>query len=370
MCFNTTSGGLEMMDFIDDRGVTSDARAAARPIAPARAHMRGAVPVSRLIVVSAIALVLVAGAAWWYMGRPGSGVLQSAVVANVATPGMPDALTPVAVEEDLSVGDLYRQARAAMSDNRMVNPAGNNALEYYLRILAKQPGDSNATDALRELFPFATGSAEDQINQGNFDEANRIVTLLATADPSNYTLTILRSKLDARKRQGDRELALQAQKEAAAATAAARPQPPGAAPASADVVAASAVSAPASASSQPVAAANSNAVAVATPAPDVVPPPPPVAPVGETREVRMLTPPNPSYPAAAVRNRQNGWVEVQFTVDADGSVKNARVTAAEPRGVFDREALTAVQKAKFEARLEKGAPVSSTLRRRIEFKLN
>ena len=66
----------------------------------------------------------------------------------------------------------------AMGENRMVAPAGNNALEYYLRILAKAPDDSGAKDALRELFPFATGSAEDQINQGNFDEATRIVNLL------------------------------------------------------------------------------------------------------------------------------------------------------------------------------------------------
>ena len=70
---------------------------------------------------------------------------------------------------------------------------------------------------------FATGSAEDQINQSNFDEATRIMDLLAKADPSNYTLTILRSKLEAKKRQNERELAQQAQREAAATAAAAAP---------------------------------------------------------------------------------------------------------------------------------------------------
>ena len=39
-----------------------------------------------------------------------------------------------------------------MADNRMVAPPGNNALEYYLRILDKQPDNTNAKDALRELF--------------------------------------------------------------------------------------------------------------------------------------------------------------------------------------------------------------------------
>ena len=86
--------------------------------------------------------------------------------------------------------------------------------------------------------------------------------------------------------------------------------------------------------------------------------------------MRVLSPPRPNYPPAAVRNRQTGWVEVEVTVGADGSVQNAHVTASEPSRVFDREAVSAVERAKFEPRMENGQPVSSTLRRRIEFKLN
>jgi protein TonB len=229
-----------------------------------------------------------------------------------------------------------------------------------------QPDDSNAMDALRELFPFATGSAEDQINQGNFEEASRIMGLLAKADPSNYALTILRSKLDARRRLAEREQAQQAQKEALAAAqaaAGANPQARAATPATPSE------EAPAP-DPTPAAAPARAQVAAATPAPAAAPPPAPAAPVGETRDARVVVPPSPNYPVAAVRNRQNGWVEVEFVVTADGSVRNARVTASDPRGVFDREALSAVQKAKFEPRLQNGQPLDSTLRRRIEFKLN
>ena len=361
--FNSNSGGLEMTDLIHDRGASGGAVALARVMAPrtSRRQARGAA--AARLLVGVVVIVLIAAAAWWYMGRSGTSILPAALAPDAATSGAPDALTPIAATEDLSVNELYKQARAAMSGNRMVNPPGNNALELYLRILAAQPGDATATDALRELFPFATGSAEDQINQGHFDEAGRIMTLLATADPSNYTLTILRSKLEAKKRQSDRELALQTQKDAAATATAARPQTPAAAPNTE-------APAPAPAPTPMVAAPAATEVAAATPAPSVAPAPVPPAPVGETREARVVTPPNPGYPAAAVRNRQNGWVEVEFTVAADGSVKSARVTAAEPRGVFDREALSAVQKARFEPRLDRGEPVPSTLRRRIEFKLN
>jgi len=329
------------------------------PCRPHRQSGIGLVPLVLLLLV----LAALGAAAWWFLGRPGAaGGTDSPAAAVTGAAEESNTLSPVAVSEDLSSNELYKQARSAMSDNRMVAPPGNNALEYYLRIIALDPEDSNAMDALRELFPFATGSAEDQINQGNFDEASRIMGLLAKADPSNYALTILRSKLDARRRLAERE---QAQKEAlAAAEAAAAANPRAAAPAAAPVAEASEPTPP------PAAAPARTEVATATPAPAAAPPPVPAAPVGETRDARVLVPPSPDYPTAAVRNRQNGWVEVEFLVAADGSVKNARVTASEPRGVFDRAALDAVRKAKFEPRLQNGQPQDSTLRRRIEFKLN
>ena len=77
----------------------------------------------------------------------------------------------------------------------------------------------------------------------------------------------------------------------------------------------------------------------------------------------------PVYPIAAARNRQEGWVEVEFTVSPDGSVQNAHVTGSQPQRIFDREAIAAVQRAKFQPRVENGQAVASTLRRRIEFKL-
>ncbi|MEP7096877.1 MAG: energy transducer TonB, partial [Dokdonella sp.] len=109
-------------------------------------------------------------------------------------------------------------------------------------------------------------------------------------------------------------------------------------------------------------------VARATPAPVAAPPPAPEPPVGESRDVRVITPPRPAYPPTAARNRQDGTVDVEFTVAADGSVQNAKVVNSSSR-VFDSSALSAIKGAKFEAKLENGKPVSSTLRRRIDFKL-
>jgi periplasmic protein TonB len=341
--------------------------------------IRGAAVPSRLIAVAVVVIVLAAGA-WWFFGRtPGTAVLPGTAPAPTAatTPASPEAPAPV-VSDELTVDQLYREARKAMSENRMAAPAGNNALEFYLKILVKQPDDSGAKDALRELFPFATGAAEDQINQNQYDEANRIIALLAQADPSNYSLTILRSKLDAKKKQADRE-----QQAQVAAAAAARPPTPGAtttpAPDGATAVATPAptgdtTAAPAAAGTAPAVATTTPAESTATtsapaPRPAAPPPPPPASAGGETREAAVTSPPVPVYPIAAARNRQEGWVEVEFTVTPDGAVQNAHVTGSQPSRIFDREAIAAVQRAKFQPRLENGTAVASTLRRRIEFKL-
>jgi periplasmic protein TonB len=336
--------------------------------APARARRERGAASATILVLVVILVALLAAAAWWFMGRQAGPASPTTTLPTTSV--APDASAPaeaVAPTADLSVDQLYQAARAAMSANRMVAPAGNNALEFYLAILERQPEDTNATDALRELFPFATGSAEEQINNGDFDEAGRIMGLLTKADPSNYTLTILRSKMEAKRKQGERELAQKAQEEAAAAAAAVRAQAAAAAPAA--TTPAATPDTPTATGAAPAAdAAGSSAVASTTPPPAAAPAPVP-EPVGETRDARVVTPPRPSYPAAAVRSRQNGWVEVEFTVAANGEVQNVKVVESNPARVFDREAVRAVEQAKFDPKLDRGEPVASTLRRRIEFKL-
>jgi protein TonB len=352
------------MNSFGNCGVTVDT-GGSRPAAD-RLRMRGAASTTQ-IALMAILIAVVALAAWWFLGE--RGVVPKIVATapkTAVTAAAPQAAAPTAAA-DLTVDQLFKEARVAMGDKRVASPPGNNALEYYLKILDKQPGDSSATDAVRELFPFATDSVQEQINAGDFDEANRVIGLLAKADPSNYTLTILRSKLDAKKKQNDREQQLLAQKTAAAAALAAQKPAP-----AATLPAAEAAVTPAETAAAPTAdataAKSQPMVARATPAPSAAPPPVPAAPVGETRDVRVLTPPSPAYPPAAARNRQDGSVEVEFTVAADGSVQNAKVLNSTSR-VFDSSALSAIKNAKFAPRLENGQPTASTLRRRIDFKL-
>ncbi len=66
---------------------------------------------------------------------------------------------------------------------------------------------------------------------------------------------------------------------------------------------------------------------------------------------------SPQYPRQAARDGIEGWVKIEFTVNADGTVRNARVVEAKPRGVFDSAAVTAALKWKFKPRVVDGKPV-------------
>lgn len=56
---------------------------------------------------------------------------------------------------------------------------------------------------------------------------------------------------------------------------------------------------------------------------------------------------NPKYPPRALRLGTAGWVHLSFTIKADGSVEDVEVKAAEPEGVFERNAVAALKKWKF-----------------------
>ena len=326
--------------------------------------IRGSAALNIILVVLVLAAIGIG--AWWFFLRTGDTVSPLPVATSPAqvAPGE-DAVAPAdsSAVEGLSIDQLYREARKAMGEQRLVAPAGNNALEFYLAILQKDATNAGASDALRELFPFASGTAEQEINQGDLDEATRIIESLAKADPSNYTLTILRSKMDAKRKQVE-------QQEAQAAAAAAAPPPSPAATPAAGAEVAETASATTPSSTTP--AATNPAASTRPPAPTPAPAQPaPVAaaPQGETRDVEVVTPVAPTYPPQAARNREEGWVEVEFTVTAEGKVTNASVAASNPPRTFDREAVRSIERTKFSPRIENGVPVNSIVRRRIEFKL-
>ncbi len=70
----------------------------------------------------------------------------------------------------------------------------------------------------------------------------------------------------------------------------------------------------------------------------------------------------PSYPAEAARSRVEGFVEVEFTVDATGKVERVSVVNARPSRTFETAAVAAVKQWTF-------APGGGNGKVRLDFKL-
>ena len=78
----------------------------------------------------------------------------------------------------------------------------------------------------------------------------------------------------------------------------------------------------------------------------------------------------PQYPRDAARAGITGWVQLEVLVNADGSVRSAKVVDAKPRGLFEASAVAAVMRWKFKPKIENGKPVDQRGSQKIEFNLN
>jgi protein TonB len=79
--------------------------------------------------------------------------------------------------------------------------------------------------------------------------------------------------------------------------------------------------------------------------------------MGTLQEAIPLVRISPLYPPSALSRKIEGRVKIVFTVTEEGKVLNPVVIASKPKGIFDRAALRAIRKWKFNKRLEEGEAV-------------
>ena len=268
-----------------------------------------------------------------------------------------DAARPAVVEGSASPADgmagagvvaaataPYARAERALAEGRILAPAGDNAIEHYLDACAQPSERVRARAALAELQPYVLIAAEQAIARGDGREAARLQALIARIDPGAPALPRLRASLDALVRA----------REASDADGAATAMPSPAAGASAAAVerivataATESETSPARAPEPPPAAAPATAI-VQAPPPTSLPAPPASRRV-EARTPRLLQDAQPRYPLPALRARIEGEAQVAFTIQPDGSVRNARLLSSTPPGMFEASALAVAQRWRFEA---------------------
>ena len=105
--------------------------------------------------------------------------------------------------------------------------------------------------------------------------------------------------------------------------------------------------------------------ALATPRRPGSPAPPP-----DTQEPRLVQHIAAEYPHDAARKGIEGSVDVSFTVTSQGKVTDVLVLDAEPSEIFNRSAVAAVRRWKYDPKTINGVPVESHLQLRLQFKLD
>jgi protein TonB len=65
----------------------------------------------------------------------------------------------------------------------------------------------------------------------------------------------------------------------------------------------------------------------------------------------------PQYPIRASERGIEGYVDLRFTIAANGTVKDPVVLRAKPKGIFNRSAIKAIRKWKYKPKIENGEAV-------------
>jgi protein TonB len=310
---------------------------------------------------------------------------ETATTAPTAQQSAP-APTPESVVSasvtSMGVDQLREAANKAYNDNRLYAPAGNNAMEYFLALRDKQPGDAAASSALSDLLPMVVSAAEQSIERDDFDEAKRLLALIGKADANHPALNRLKANVEgkekqvaqraeaqklsaeeeaqrkvelAKQREADQKRLQEQQKQQAMQQEAAQRETALREQAERDAAQRAAAQKEAAdrEAAQRAAAARATQQAAARPA-------------ASNNELRVVSTVSPRFPPQAQRAGARGTVQVEFTVGTDGSVVSARVVSSDaPRQFqrdFEREALAAAKRWRFQP-IER----STTTRRTISF---
>ena len=77
------------------------------------------------------------------------------------------------------------------------------------------------------------------------------------------------------------------------------------------------------------------------------------------------------YPSRALSRGIEGWVLLEFTINELGQAVDLQVIEADPKGMFDRAAVTAIQKWKYRPKMQDGRASSRPgVRQLISFSIS
>ncbi len=226
-----------------------------------------------------------------------------------------------------------RTALDRMSDRMrvaaFVDPSTNSAISHFRQAEAAGPGDPAVRSAREALVAAMLTAADNELTARRTPAAKRLLDGAASINSSAPGLDVLRRRL---------EEVISAVAAAASVEQARTDTPPAAA----------------AVTTAPAAAAITPAVAV------------PIGPVPAS-SLTVLRKSSPEYPQRALQQLVSGWVDLEFTVNTDGSVKDVVVTKSEPGSTFDGAATKALLRYRYAPVLRNGEAVQQRAQMRMRF---
>ena len=102
-----------------------------------------------------------------------------------------------------------------------------------------------------------------------------------------------------------------------------------------------------------------------------VPPPPPKKAESKMNAAQPIKRVEPTYPASAINENQEGYVVMEFDITETGTTDNIKVIDSIPKGVFDDSAMTALKEWHYKPRIQGGQALRQTgLLVQLDYKLS
>ncbi|MEM9171521.1 MAG: TonB family protein [Pseudomonadota bacterium] len=222
-----------------------------------------------------------------------------------------DAAAPTQSSAELQL--LLNTANARVAAGNLITPTDDSAADYYRAALATDPDNAIATQGLQFIGSLLLAQTRTAIATGDTDVALTQLAAAAELGANESDISNLRGQIDAAIAAAEQQQALS--------------EPP------ANVVA-----------SEP-------------------------EPVEPEYELIALETPGARYPSTALRRNLEGWVDVEFLVQADGRTSDVVAVASEPGSVFDKAAVNAVESWRYQPLSETDPSASKRARVRLEFNL-
>jgi periplasmic protein TonB len=155
-----------------------------------------------MMVGIAAAVLAIGGGAWFFMNKGTPAVAPTATSPTARTAAPPaGAASAGAIAPVASLDEVLEKARLAMDERRYIEPAKNNALDYFRQVLVIEPGNAEATEGLKRLGGLLIARARTALDERRFDNALAELEAARSIDPKDQRLVEVDAKLDSMRAQ-------------------------------------------------------------------------------------------------------------------------------------------------------------------------